>query len=431
MKQSELCQKLYDGMKNMPTLVINAGLDVACADRPFVAPTELWLQDPRILRAMRACGVAEAEITGNGADFEKLLALLKCLPQTAGSTLTFDLAADLAALGVPHAPTLENAPLIWQDATERLARGDVTPRSLLEKHRAAFVTVDAASVCDASFFDDKILPLLPFEGLWCIEAHDFSAYAQELGRSVGIAITDLATLEQAILAVFDRFAALGARAVMLELSDFDRFEKPDSYHAAAVLARALGGEGGALSVAERALWHAQLFRTLGRAMAKHGMRFFCRVCPKTEHVMGDFSVKAFEKLLLYLAREGALRPTLLSLAAGELPSGLALLLDRFRSENGEPLLYFGIEGAGRTTAELSRSLQFYLRHGAASLLLGVTDSEKGSFCVPAKMRFARVLATSLARFAATDGKGLVEQRDLLCLAGEVLVGQAARFFGLD
>ena len=431
MKQSTLCQKLYDSMKDMRAVEIGAELDITRGhdQRPYVTPTERWLQNPHIVRAMRVSGVAEAEITGNGADFEKLLALLKCLPKAAGSTLAFDLAADLAALGVKHALTLENAPLIWQEATERLAKGDVTPRSLLEKNRSAFIMVEATSAEQISLFDDKLMPLLSFDGLCHVEAPMFSAYVADLGRSVGVTIRDLPSMERAVLAVLDRFAALGARAVTLDLSGFDRFEKPDPYHAAAVLTRAIDGE--VLAAAERALWRVQILRTLGRGMAKHGMRFVFRVHPKTDHVMGDFSTKALEKCLSYLAHWGALRPTLLSLAAGELPRGLALLLDRFRGENGEPLLYFGIEGAGRTTGELSRSLQFYLRHGAASLLLGVTDSEKGSFCAPAKIRFARVLATSLARFAANDGKGLAEESDLFWLAGEVLVGQAVRFFGLD
>ncbi|MBQ3056173.1 MAG: glucuronate isomerase [Clostridia bacterium] len=432
MKCVLLTKKLLDGIEKMPTIAVDAGFSAAevCADRPFVTPVELWVKNPRVVRAMRACGICEEKITGLGADYEKLAVLFENLKATAGSTLAADLYADLAMLNASHAPITENAVHAWQSANAYLATRDVTPRSLLAKNRASLLRVEAGDHCEEAAFGDTVKPLVCFDALLRMEASDFSGQVEELGKCAGVAVKDLATLEQAVLAVLDRFAALGAGAVMLDLSGFDRFEKPDAYHAAAALASGLAGEQAALTSAAVALWRAQLLRMLGRALVARGMRLVLRVRPKTEHVMGDFSIKAFDKLLSYLAQWKALPPVLLSLAAGDLPQGLSLLLNRFREESGAPLLYFGIEAAGATTAQLSRSLRFYLNRGVASLLLGITDCEQGSFSAPAIARFARVLAAELARFAATDGNGIFDEDALLHVAQAVFAEQAARFFGV-
>ncbi|MBR2011044.1 MAG: glucuronate isomerase [Clostridia bacterium] len=432
MQRAALAKKLLNGIEKMPTVAVDVGFGAAeiSENRPFVTPVELWYKNPRLIRAMRACGVCEGQITGEGADYEKLTALFESLPATAGSTLAQDLFADLAALRVPFAPTAKDAASVWQGANTYLASHTVTPRSLLAENRASLVRVNVGEGCEDSIFEGSVKPLVCFDTLLQIESPDFSRCVEGLGKSTGFAVKDLSGVEQAIFATLDRFAALGACAVMLDLSGFDRFVKTDPYHAALVLARGLAGENAALTTAEQVLWRVQLLRMLSRAMAAHGMRFVLRVRSKTDHVMGDFSTRAFEKLLLYLSRDRALPTTLLSFAAGDLPRGLSSLLDRFRKEDGTPLLYFGIDAAGAASALLSRSLRFYLHRGAASLLLGVTDCEQGCFSAPAKARFARVLSAELARFAVTDGNGLFDESALLRVAQAVFAEQAARFFGV-
>jgi len=79
---------------------------------------------------------------------------------------------------------------------------------------------------------------------------------------------------------------------------------------------------------------------------------------------------------------------------------------------------------------LSRSLRFYLGRGAAPLLLGVTDSDKGYFSAPTRVRFAKVLSLELARFAMSDGAGLFEEEELLSVGRAVYGEQAARFLGV-
>ncbi|MBR3862268.1 MAG: glucuronate isomerase, partial [Clostridia bacterium] len=79
MKCVPLTKKLLDGIEKMPTIAVDAGFSAAevCADRPFVTPVELWVKNPRVVRAMRACGICEEKITGLGADYEKLAVLFE------------------------------------------------------------------------------------------------------------------------------------------------------------------------------------------------------------------------------------------------------------------------------------------------------------------------------------------------------------------
>ncbi len=430
MTRAAFAKKLLHGIEKAPAVEVGPrfSTEELIADRAFVTPTELWAKNPRLLPALRASGVREEEISGDAADFERLAAWLAALPATVGSTLAADLASDLGALGVSERLAGENAENVWRAACDALGRNAITPSALLSNNRATLVAVDITEPCPAHALGRSIYPLPSFDALFAVEAPDFSSRTAAISKNTGIAVADLASLEQAISRLLDGYTASGARAVMLELSGFDRFERPNPYHAGLALARGLAGEGGTLTPKERAIWRAQVLRMLGLAMRERGLRFFFRVRPKTEHVMGDFSVSAFEKLLSYLVERRAMVPSVLSLAAGDLPRGLARLLGSFCEENGTPLLCFGIEGAGATAAALSRSLRFYLERGAASLLLGITDADKGCFSAPTRARFARVLANDLARFATTDGAGVFAEQELLSAARAVFAEQAMRFF---
>lgn len=438
MKATAVAKQLYQELNNIPGVTVNARFDAAAVgkDRPFATPVELWQQNPRLQLAMRVRGIGEAEITGVAADYEKLVALLGVLTHTAGSTLAADLTADLAWLTAPLAPAPQNAAEIWQAACTHLFAGNVTPRTLLARERAALVCV---SVCDArarEVLGGNLLPLPSLDRLADITAPEFAISAQTVGKSCNIAVNDLASLEAALQQTVAALAAAGAVAVSIDLSGFSRFKRPDPYHAGQLLAAAMAGQGATLTSEDRALWQAQLLRAVGRSLAAHGMRLVVQTTPKTEHVWGDFSALAFRSLLTYLAGEGALVKTLLTLAAGELPAGLSVLLDRFFDGAGKPLLYFGIAGAGAATPELSCSLRYYLRRGAAPLLLGITDDERGFFTAPAKARFCRVLSAELARFAengahcTANGIDFAGIDQLFSLAKDIAAENAARFFGL-
>ena len=93
--------------------------------RRFRDLTELWLEgDHYKWRAMRACGVAEREITGDAAPYEKFLAWAKVLPRLVGSPLYHWTHLELQRyFGITEPLTGDSAERIWQQTREQL-RGD-------------------------------------------------------------------------------------------------------------------------------------------------------------------------------------------------------------------------------------------------------------------------------------------------------------------
>ncbi len=399
-----------------------SGAELA-ADRAFVTPAELWLRSPRILSAMRARGVSEELLTGACADYEKMTALLSALGYTAGDTLPADIATDLAYI-LGKAEKGE-ATTLWQKTTATFAARNITPRTLLSAHRAALlsVAVDTPEVLAA--FSHTVRPL--FDASALLLTSDFAALLKRLSAAYQMHVGTMADLERLLASALRRFAAAGAPAVLFDLSGFDRFLRPDPYHAGLAFDRLKNGE--ALTPDEQALFIAQLLRVLGAAACELNLRLVLRVRPKTEHVMGDFSALALKKLLSYLTERRVMPPTLLTLAAGELPQGLSPLLNAFCRENA-PRLFFGIDGAGASTAMLRRSLRFYLSRGAANLLVGITDCDRGFFTNPSFARFARVLAAELADFVKNDMPEGFPLDAVFRTASAIYTDNAADFYNL-
>lgn len=418
-------QALTEYLTGTPAVLQGAAFtasELSC-NRAFVTPAELWLRSPRLLRAMRCRRVSEAYLTGACADYEKMTEVLFALGYTAGDTLPADIAADLTYLLGDVAGAEPAA--IWQETAASFAMRDVTPRLILAAHRAALLPTDVDAPEALAAFSDTVYPL--FDASALLWSEDYPAYLQRLSAAYGMPAGNLAELERLLSVAVARFAAAGAPAILLDVSGYGRFLRPDPYHAGLALARMARGEE--LTVDEHALFTAQLLRTLGAAALANGMRLVLRVRPKTEHVMGEFSARALKKLLSYLAERRVMPDTLLTLGAGELPQGLSLLLDAFSSEDA-PRLVFGIDGAGASAALLRRSLRYYLSRGAAASLVGITDCDRGFFTNPSQLRFARVLAAELADFVDKDMPDGFPLEAVFRTASAVYSDNAARFYGL-
>lgn len=436
MKRSTLKDTVYQSIRALSAVAVGARFTAPelSAARAFVTPFEVWCQNSRVLLALRAHG-ASSETLWSASDYEGVEMLLETAKKAVGSTLLLDLETDLSFLAGRASLATGEASDAFRAACDRLAASDHTPRTLLACHRAALVSVLPEELSAARELGSNILPLGQLNAFVHADHPNFGESVLALGEATGLPVGNLKELEAALCRHLTDLAAAGARGASVDLSDFSLFVRPDPYHAEQVLGVALAGKAGELTLRDRALFTAQILRAIWREMSRLELRLVVRVSPKTEHVVGRFSTAAFEKLLSYLGEKGALVPTLLSLAAGDLPVGLTSLIGRFADGSGKPMLYFGIEGAGAGSAELSRSLRYYLRRGAAPLLLGITDDERGFFTAPAKERFCRVLAEELAAFAMRDakdkeGNSLFTEQNLIQLASNIAVNNAADFFNI-
>ena len=105
--------------------------------RTFRDLTELWLEgDHYKWRAMRACGVDEACITGNASPREKFQAWAKVLPKLAGSPLYHWTHLELQrCFGIGEPLNEGSAARIWEQTTDLLHSGGFDAVSLLENMR--------------------------------------------------------------------------------------------------------------------------------------------------------------------------------------------------------------------------------------------------------------------------------------------------------
>lgn len=97
--------------------------------------TELWLEgDHYKWRAMRACGVDEALITGHASPWEKFRAWASVVPATAGNPLFAWTHLELRRyFGVTVLLSAHTAGPVWERVNEMLASAEFTPRALLNR----------------------------------------------------------------------------------------------------------------------------------------------------------------------------------------------------------------------------------------------------------------------------------------------------------
>ncbi len=94
-----------------------------------------WLDhDHYKWRAMRAAGIPEDLITGNGDDYDRYLAFVKTLQGCVGNPLYHWSHLELQRyFGITEPLTLKNARQIWAKCNELLAKPDFAPQGLLAK----------------------------------------------------------------------------------------------------------------------------------------------------------------------------------------------------------------------------------------------------------------------------------------------------------
>ncbi|MCD8231063.1 MAG: glucuronate isomerase [Clostridiales bacterium] len=242
--------------------------DIAQA-RQFHNLTELWLEtDHYKWRAMRACGVEEAYITGKDTDdYQKFQAWAKVVPRLAGSPLYHWTHLELQRYFGISAPLMpETAAKIWEQTCEMLKRPDFNVPSLLEKQKVKVLctTDDPAdrlewhtAIAADPGISFRVLPSFRPDRYLAVESEVFRDAVRELEERNDVSIKSIEDLKQALKKSLDRFAQAGCRLSDHSLSVF-------SYgrgNGAAAFQKAMAGE--APTEKEIADYRGDLLRFLG------------------------------------------------------------------------------------------------------------------------------------------------------------------------
>lgn len=187
--------------------------------------TRIWLNDGLFgdhykWRLMRANGVPEALITGDGDEYQKFLAWAQTIEKAIGNPLYEWTHLELKRyFGINDTFNAQTAPAIWAKANQLLATDEFKPRSLIRNSNVKVVctTDDPASTlkyhqllkAEENENGFKVLPAMRPDKAFNITADSFGTYLDELGSVSGVPIKSFKTLMAAFEQRFDFFETLG------------------------------------------------------------------------------------------------------------------------------------------------------------------------------------------------------------------------------
>ncbi len=247
-------------------------------DKHFENITEVWLGgDHYKWRLMRSNGVEEYYITGDAPAREKFQKFAESLPRAIGNPMYhwchMELKNYFGFEGVLNGNTAEE---VWQLAAAKLQQADMGVRGLIAQSNVAMIgttddPVDSlewhAKIAADPTMQTKVCPSFRPDKALNIDKAGWKEYITTLSEVSGVEIRDLDSLQAALWARMERFAAHGCKASDHGL-DFMVFEPADSATVDGIIARGLAGES--VTALEAAQLKTALLIFCGKSYAKLG-----------------------------------------------------------------------------------------------------------------------------------------------------------------
>lgn len=247
-------------------------------DVRFENITQVWLSgDHYKWRLMRACGVPEEYVTGQGGPYEKFLRWAGTVEKSLGNPLYAWTHMELKRyFGVTELLNPRTAPAIWEACNARLQEPGFSARGLIRQSgvKALCTTDDPAddlafhkALAADSSFPVKVLPAFRPEAALHPEQAGFQAWMSRLEGVVGRPVRTLSDLEEALeeRAVFFKENGCLIADQSLQSPDFACGTRQEAESA---FQKARNGE--ALTQQEYNAYQVQLMLSLGRLYHKMG-----------------------------------------------------------------------------------------------------------------------------------------------------------------
>ncbi|MBE9665216.1 glucuronate isomerase [Mucilaginibacter boryungensis] len=221
--KTETARRLYhEYAKQMPIIDYHCHLppDQIAANSNFANLTQVWLYgDHYKWRAMRANGVNEKYITGNGSDFEKFEQWAATVPYTLRNPLYHWTHLELQRyFGMHDIVSLATAKKIYDECTAKLQTPDYKVRNLIQNMNVKVVcttddpldNLEYHQQIKADNYAVKILPAYrPDKAMAADDVAGLNAYINKLEGVTNTNISDFDTYLSALKARHDYFAANG------------------------------------------------------------------------------------------------------------------------------------------------------------------------------------------------------------------------------
>lgn len=312
--QNETARRLFhEAAEGLPIIDFHNHLDpgVIYEDGNYHNITEAWLGgDHYKWRAMRAHGVPEALITGDGDDYEKFVAWADTVENCIGNPLYHWTHMELQRyFGIETPLCKATAKEIWNACNAALQTEAFSVRNLLRRMKCKVLCTTDDPLSDLRWheklkedgFEILILPTFRPEKAVGIEKEGYTAYIGELSKLTHIHIDTVESLLAALKERLDCFIAHGCRVSDHSLEN-SFFVPTTEQEVDVLLKRRLSGQ--VLTEEECGKYHGYLYQQLGKlyadndivmqlhigAIRNNSTRFFKRLGPDT----GFDSVNDFE-----------------------------------------------------------------------------------------------------------------------------------------
>lgn len=247
-------------------------------DRCYDNLAEVWLGgDHYKWRAMRANGVPEELITGDGDPYEKILAWADTVQNCIGNPLYHWTHLELKRyFGIDDVLTPETAPAIWEKCNALLKTPEYSIRNLLKMQNVEVLCTTDDPIDDLKWhkklaeegFEIQVLPTFRPGRALDIEKDDFADYIAQLGERTDLEIHSLDDVLQALKKCLAYFIEAGCRVTDHSLeSDF--FLPASLEEADYIYQKRMSGE--TLSLEETAKYRGFVLTELGREYSRNNL----------------------------------------------------------------------------------------------------------------------------------------------------------------
>lgn len=247
-------------------------------DRCYDNLAEVWLGgDHYKWRAMRANGVPEELITGDGDPYEKFLAWADTVQNCIGNPLYHWTHLELKRyFGIDDVLTPETAPAIWEKCNALLKTPEYSIRNLLKMQNVEVLCTTDDPIDDLKWhkklaeegFEIQVLPTFRPGRALDIEKDDFADYIAQLGKRTDLEIHSLDDVLQALKKCLAYFIEAGCRVTDHSLeSDF--FLPASLEEADYIYQKRMSGE--TLSLEETAKYRGFVLTELGREYSRNNL----------------------------------------------------------------------------------------------------------------------------------------------------------------
>ena len=225
--QSEAARKLYHQYaRDLPIIDYHCHLppEQVADDHRFENLTQIWLRgDHYKWRLMRAAGVDEKYITGDGSDWEKFEKWAQVVPQTLRNPMYHWVHLELKRpFGISDRLLCpETAREIWDECNEKLASPEFSARGIMKQMNVVLVcTTDDPTdslehhrvVADDETFDIQMLPTFRPDKAMAVESPEaFNEWTDKLAVAANMEVADFESFMQALAARHAFFNDTGCR----------------------------------------------------------------------------------------------------------------------------------------------------------------------------------------------------------------------------